>query len=114
MDLAQPCALLDENHKCVIYGLRPAACATYFVLSDPKLCYPPTKSKVSAVNNLSVTKALLDLDAWFMSRILDIQLPVVLAFPLGYSVAMGAVILTKGLSGLNTSYLNTSYLEGVK
>lgn len=34
-----PCAFLEDG-ECSVYDLRPAACRTYFVVSDPALCSP--------------------------------------------------------------------------
>ncbi len=36
-----PCPVLDkESGTCTAWGVRPAACSTHFVQSDPELCDP--------------------------------------------------------------------------
>ncbi len=34
-----PCAFLDDG-ECSIYGLRPSACRSYLVVTDPEMCSP--------------------------------------------------------------------------
>lgn len=37
---AKPCVFLNEQKQCSIHPVRPLACRTYFVTTDPKLCHP--------------------------------------------------------------------------
>lgn len=50
-----PCVFLGADKKCSIYANRPSPCRYYFVVSDPKLCYPDAGTqKVGIVNTLEI------------------------------------------------------------
>jgi len=38
--LERPCALLDENGRCVVYPVRPLTCRDYMNIRDPEACLP--------------------------------------------------------------------------
>lgn len=50
----KPCLFLDlQTGDCRIYSIRPAACRTYFVVSDPSLCSPDRSGGPVSVVDMS-------------------------------------------------------------
>jgi len=54
--LRRPCALLDENQKCIIYPVRPLTCRIYVNFSEPTDCDP------DLINNGDAETYILDLE----------------------------------------------------
>lgn len=90
------CTLLNSDDKCIVYGVRPVACAAYMVVTDPKLCYPPPKQEVCSIDSTQVVNVTFELDRWFITQIFgeDLGLPAI--YPLGQAVTIGALLLTDG------------------
>ena len=48
-----PCTFLDEKTKnCTIYPVRPSACRSYLVTSDPAICYGPPDVDATVINHI--------------------------------------------------------------
>lgn len=56
LDSYTPCVFLEDG-ACSIYKQRPVQCRTYFVVSDPELCCPPSGRNVKYVDMRAVTQA---------------------------------------------------------
>lgn len=107
LNRAEPCALFDETSKrCILYGLRPIACASYYVCTDPEICYPPSGQSVLALNNVKVFDCMSEVDRQFMHDMLGFDRgPVALLYPLGTAVCMAAAYLMDESKGLRLSYV---------
>lgn len=53
----EACVFLRPDNTCSVYAVRPVACRTYFVTSDPALCGAPSGTKVDVLD-LGVGHAL--------------------------------------------------------
>lgn len=101
-----PCPFLKDG-ECVIYGLRPVACSSYFVCSPPEVCFEPSGAEVLALNNASPLTWGLRVDeritAWFLK--LDDEPFMSLPHPLGRAVDLGAKMLQGGPGALRADDL---------
>lgn len=46
------CAFITDDGKCGIYNVRPFACSSYFVVSDPARCHPDSEDNRVAIVNV--------------------------------------------------------------
>lgn len=98
-----PCALLKDG-KCIIYGLRPTACSTYYVVNHPDMiepapgiCGPPSGKMVPCSNNTGPSEYSIGLDGQFLATLMHMDsLPLAPPVPLGTAVYYGMELLTKG------------------
>jgi Fe-S-cluster containining protein len=89
------CALLDRSTgACTVYDVRPLACATHVMLSDPMACYSRSRTVVRKIDNMQVMCLMMGLDGEFLH-----QLPgtfrslTPMPLPLGVAVQRGAQLL---------------------
>jgi Fe-S-cluster containining protein len=69
-DLHMPCAFLDRSKgTCRIYPVRPIACRTYMVQSDPALCHPSYKGDVAMIQVRDEDGG--DIDTWAAERLTE-------------------------------------------
>jgi Fe-S-cluster containining protein len=103
-----PCAFLHEG-KCIIYGLRPTACATYYVVNHPEMiepapgiCGPPSGKMVPCSNNMGPSEYSIGLDGQFIASLQHMDgIPIAPPVPLGTAVFYGMELLTKGPRALD-------------
>jgi Fe-S-cluster containining protein len=103
-----PCAFLQEG-RCIIYGLRPTACATYFVVNHPdmleptpQLCGPPSGKMVPCANNTAPSEYSIGLDGQYIASVLrHDEIFIAPPVPLGTAVYYGMELLTKGPKALD-------------
>jgi Fe-S-cluster containining protein len=98
-----PCAFLRDG-KCLIYGLRPTACSTYYVVNHPEMvepapqiCGPPSGKMVPCSNNTAPSEYTIGLDGQFLATLMEMDgIPIAPPVPLGTAVYYGMELLTKG------------------
>jgi Fe-S-cluster containining protein len=87
------CPLLHD-HRCVLYPMRPMACATYCVVSPSENCQPPSGKMVAAVNAMLPITSNLLLDGQFLVMLEGCGVPVDGHGPAGVSLPLGAQVAT--------------------
>lgn len=58
LDEYVPCVFL-KNKRCTIYPVRPVRCRTYWVVSPPKLCQPPSQQTVKFIDDTAALDVAL-------------------------------------------------------
>lgn len=94
-ELQVPCVFLTQDNLCSVYDVRPVACRTYAVVSDPKLCSPESGAaqKVGAVDNRKMIKHSLAV-TWEIAKelgVLDTHAPMPVALMLAHKLFAGGV-----------------------
>lgn len=95
-DHYQPCALLVEaTSMCSVYDLRPPACSSYYVVSDPKLCRKAESTTiVGSLNNRQLQFMAMVADGALLSQALDEdRTGDIMIAPLGMMVKAGQALL---------------------
>lgn len=100
-DARIPCAFLDHG-ECSIYALRPIACSSYLVCSDPEICYAKSGAEVCSLDNITSLAWALEVEQKIVAELLGLELGtfVVVPLPLGRAVSMGAHLLLEGPESL--------------
>lgn len=101
LDARIPCVFLGADERCQIYGLRPAACASYFVVTDPERCYASSGTQVGMVNASQIIAWGFEAEGQLMDLLFPGAQPFVVPMPLGAAVAMGSQVLTDGPGALS-------------
>lgn len=99
-----PCLFLSDR-KCVIYGLRPIACSSYLVTSDPALCYAAAVAEVVVVDPTPVFAWVHEVERRLIAMLTGRgpeEKFVVSAAPLGYAIAAGLFVLRGEAPPLST------------
>lgn len=102
MDARIRCVFLAESGACQIYGLRPLACASYYVVSDPETCYLKGAVEVGVLNNQRIMDWGFDVEKWILEYLVGPgQAPFVIPMPIGAAISMGVRVLTDGAAALD-------------
>jgi Fe-S-cluster containining protein len=97
LDARKPCCFLRDG-ACVIYALRPIACSSYLVCSDPHICYQSSGAEVATLNNSGPLAWGLTVDQQLVGDLLGLKAGtfVTLPLPLGRAVGLAGQLLLEG------------------
>jgi len=109
LDERHPCVFLKDG-VCEIYALRPIACSSYVVISDPEVCAAGSGAEVCAGDNASCLAWRLEVDRRLVSELLSIKRDdvVVMPLPLPRAVTLGSQLLLEGPEALRGIVLGES------
>lgn len=100
-----PCLFL-QNGECLIYGLRPVACSSYLVGSDPELCSAGPDVAVSMADCKDVFGWAANVERKLIAKLTgrgEDDRFFVSAVPLGYAIAAGLFLLRGESPPLSTN-----------
>lgn len=95
------CPFLDGD-RCGIYALRPTACASYFVTSDPELCASAPMTKVLIPNTMAIRMWAAQIDEIVIGRAISGKGSIIIV-PLSRAVIFGMSVLTNGPNTLKAA-----------